>query len=330
MGWAEIIKARDEGIQQRRQSLAPEFSTGFEVYQPDEQERMQARSLLKSTAPDDMGRMDLSKTGQLMDAINRGTIAGTLGAPADIGNEIMRPFGYGQEKPFLGSEWFGDKMQNAGMVSANRNPVTEGIAGFIDPLSSLTAGAKLGMPFIMAAIPGDIMAFAKGAKAKADNRAIGISTLDIPSGVSPDKYDAFSPHIDSFIERYSEKKPDAVNYAKRSLELGAEDKKHKVSVQFGEDDGIIGASSRYIDKGDLWIDTLGSVEGGAGVKSLLSAISESKKMGKDGAVSLMPLRTPEAVSFYDRMGFTPKPGNEKALWISPDQAMKLVKEYGKR
>jgi hypothetical protein len=148
VGWAEIIKARDEGIQQRRQSLAPdEFSTGFEVYQPDEQEWMQARSLLKSAAPDDMGRMDLSKTGQLMDAINRGTIAGTLGAPADIGNEIMRPFGYGQEKPFLGSEWFGDKMQSAGMVSANRNPLTEGIAGFIDPLSALAGAAKVPLMF---------------------------------------------------------------------------------------------------------------------------------------------------------------------------------------
>jgi hypothetical protein len=147
VGWAEIIKARDEGIQQRRQSLAPEFSTGFEVYQPDEQERMQARSLLKSAAPDDMGRMDLSKTGKLLDAINRGTIAGTLGAPADIGNEIMRPFGYGQEKPFLGSEWFGDKMQSAGMVSANRNPLTEGIAGFIDPLSALAGAAKVPLMF---------------------------------------------------------------------------------------------------------------------------------------------------------------------------------------
>lgn len=83
----------------------------------------------------------------LLDVGNRG-IAGLLGGPADIANlgaNALRA-GYGfaghklglldagqmpglEEKPMFGSEWIGDKMQQAGMVSDYRNPAAELIAG---------------------------------------------------------------------------------------------------------------------------------------------------------------------------------------------------------
>jgi hypothetical protein len=82
------------------------------------------------------------------DALNRGLVAQTLGAPVDMGNTLLNlgKAGYGyaghklgllktedmpqlDEKPAGGSEWFGDLMQKHGMVSGNRNPVAETIAG---------------------------------------------------------------------------------------------------------------------------------------------------------------------------------------------------------
>lgn len=107
--------------------------------------------------PEDVGQPDV---GRLMAALNRGAVAGTLGAPADIGNELMRPFGYGQEKPILGSEWIGDKMQQAGIVPKERDPAAEMAAGFVDPLSGVGSALKLakGLPAVAGIFAG------KGAK----------------------------------------------------------------------------------------------------------------------------------------------------------------------
>jgi hypothetical protein len=82
------------------------------------------------------------------DALNRGLVAQVLGAPADMGNTLINlgKAGYGaagrslgllkadempelEDKPVGGSEWFGDLMHKHGMVTANRNPVAETIAG---------------------------------------------------------------------------------------------------------------------------------------------------------------------------------------------------------
>ena len=51
-----------------------------------------------------------------------------LGAPVDIITGAMRPFGYSEEKPFMGSEWFSDKLS----PSDRDKPV-------ITPSSSYTA-----------------------------------------------------------------------------------------------------------------------------------------------------------------------------------------------
>jgi hypothetical protein len=79
----------------------------------------------------------------LLDAGNRGAVAGLLGGPVDLATMAMRPFGYGVEKPFGGSEWIGQKMQDAGFVSANRNPVAEALASFAGPMAVQQAGPKL-------------------------------------------------------------------------------------------------------------------------------------------------------------------------------------------
>ena len=68
--------------------------------------------------------------------LNRGLVAGTLGAPVDLASMAMRPFGYSVEKPFGGSEYIGQKMQDAGLVSAERRPLAELAAGFALPTSA--------------------------------------------------------------------------------------------------------------------------------------------------------------------------------------------------
>jgi len=73
------------------------------------------------------------------DVVNRSLVAGTLGAPADIGALALRPFGYTQE-PTFGSEYIGKQMEKAGMVSPKRRPVAELLTGFA-PLA-LTGGVS--------------------------------------------------------------------------------------------------------------------------------------------------------------------------------------------
>lgn len=86
----------------------------------------------------------------VLDALNRGIVAGGLGGVADMGNTVLNlgkaAYGYvGNktgllsadqmpelvDKPVLGSEWWGDRMQRAGMVSAERNEPAELAAGLL-------------------------------------------------------------------------------------------------------------------------------------------------------------------------------------------------------
>lgn len=89
----------------------------------------------------------------VMDALNRGMVAGGLGAPVDLATMALRPFGYNVEKPVGGSEWIGDKMRRAGMVSDQRNALAEAAAGMLaptgyaDPIATARAlgGLSLGL-----------------------------------------------------------------------------------------------------------------------------------------------------------------------------------------
>ncbi len=101
--------------------------------------------------------------GGLLDAYNRGAVGGLLGAPVDMANGVLNAgkmaAGYiGHQTGLLsgdqmpqpdmmpvgGSEWIGRKMQDAGMVSPNRNMPAEMLAGLAGiPLTAMAA-AKAG------------------------------------------------------------------------------------------------------------------------------------------------------------------------------------------
>lgn len=72
----------------------------------------------------------------LLDAGNRGAVAGLLGGPVDLATMALRPLGYNVEQPVGGSEWIGQKMQNAGFVSPERNRLAEALAGVAIPAAA--------------------------------------------------------------------------------------------------------------------------------------------------------------------------------------------------
>ena len=82
---------------------------------------------LNNLAPDSRNYNALS------DVLNRGLVAGTLGAPVDLMTTAMRPFGYSVENPVGGSEWMGQKMQDYGLVSPERRPLAELASGLAMP-----------------------------------------------------------------------------------------------------------------------------------------------------------------------------------------------------
>ena len=98
----------------------------------------------------------------LLDSANRGVIGGLLGGPVDAMTGLVNAGGMAGstalnklgllsagnmftpiEKPFGGSEWLGDKMHNAGMVSDDRNPVAEALAGVALPGAALRGAPAL-------------------------------------------------------------------------------------------------------------------------------------------------------------------------------------------
>ena len=82
----------------------------------------------------------------LNDVIGRGTIAGLLGLPGDLGgaaeNGLRSLLGLPQVVPYGGSEHIGQKLEQAGLVSDVRRPKTELLASLISPAQAATAGYK--------------------------------------------------------------------------------------------------------------------------------------------------------------------------------------------
>ena len=97
----------------------------------------------------------------LLAAANRGGVAAVLGAPVDIANQIANLgralYGYAgnkagllsadqmpqlEDKPIGGSEWIGQKMQDAGMINNNRNALAELLSGMVMPGAMLKGGVK--------------------------------------------------------------------------------------------------------------------------------------------------------------------------------------------
>ena len=90
----------------------------------------------------------------LLDAANRGMVANALGGPVDMATQVanlgIAGAGYLGHKSGLlsrpldlidsrnvpgSSEWIGQKMQNAGMVSENRNALAEAGMGLLAPVA---------------------------------------------------------------------------------------------------------------------------------------------------------------------------------------------------
>jgi len=106
----------------------------------------------------------VDRSRPVTDVANRALVAGTLGAPVDIATMLMRPFGYKEEKPFMGSEYIGQKMQEAGMVTPTRRPLAEFLTGLAP--SILTGGAGLARYGIGKA--GELISTARGKPAAAE------------------------------------------------------------------------------------------------------------------------------------------------------------------
>lgn len=82
-------------------------------------------------------------------------VAAVLGGPVDLTAMVMKPFGYSEEKPVLGSEWIGQKMENVGLVSEARDPMKEFMASLLVPgggIEAVPALAGKGMAMLPAAM----------------------------------------------------------------------------------------------------------------------------------------------------------------------------------
>jgi hypothetical protein len=79
------------------------------------------------------------------------TAASVFGGPVDLATMVMRPFGYNTPDTQVmgGSEWIGKKMEEAGLVSSARAPLTEFIASVAVPTpGGIAKGAALAAPMI--------------------------------------------------------------------------------------------------------------------------------------------------------------------------------------
>jgi hypothetical protein len=77
------------------------------------------------------------------------TAASVFGGPVDLATMVMRPFGYNTPDTQVmgGSEWIGKKMEEAGLVSSARAPLTEFIASVAVPTpGGIAKGAALAAP----------------------------------------------------------------------------------------------------------------------------------------------------------------------------------------
>lgn len=71
------------------------------------------------------------------------TLAAAIGGPVDITSMVMRPFGYSVDKPMLGSEWIGQKLQDQGVISDARDPLKEFLASILFPMGAVKAGPAI-------------------------------------------------------------------------------------------------------------------------------------------------------------------------------------------
>lgn len=80
---------------------------------------------------------------RLSDLIYRG-LASTAGAPVDLATMVARPFGYSvpDKNVIGGSEWIGKQLEDYGLVSSARNPLSEFLASAVMPSPSIPIKAS--------------------------------------------------------------------------------------------------------------------------------------------------------------------------------------------
>jgi hypothetical protein len=77
----------------------------------------------------------------LRDAAYRG-FCSMVGGPVDLATMGMRKFGYDvpEAQVIGGSEWIGQQMQDAGLVSSSRNPLAEFLTSLLIPAAMWRPG----------------------------------------------------------------------------------------------------------------------------------------------------------------------------------------------
>jgi hypothetical protein len=102
---------------------------------------------------------DLMTSGEGQRAMLQGVQdvpAALLGAPVDIATAVMRPFGYKNEAPVMGSKFIKEKLTNMGLREADSaNPDLQTIRSGTEGIASLYSPVKTGVPQPRSAIAGD-------------------------------------------------------------------------------------------------------------------------------------------------------------------------------
>jgi hypothetical protein len=102
---------------------------------------------------------DLMTSGQGQRAMLQGVQdvpAALLGAPVDIATAAMRPFGYKNEAPIMGSKFLKEKLTNMGLREADSaNPDLQTIRSGTEGIASLYSPVKTGVTQPRSAIAGD-------------------------------------------------------------------------------------------------------------------------------------------------------------------------------
>lgn len=89
---------------------------------------------------DQQFRSDIARG--VADVANRGAAA-VLGGPVDLAALAMRPLGYRHSAPVGGSEWIGQQMEQARIVTPTRRPAAEILASLTVPVGGAKAAQGL-------------------------------------------------------------------------------------------------------------------------------------------------------------------------------------------
>jgi len=111
-------------------------------------------------------------------------LASALGGPVDLATMAMRPFGYAVEKPVLGSEWIGQRMEQGGLISEARDPLKEFAASVVVPSPGGLASAVGKGTALLPAVAGmtkvgkveDVLAIPTGAAKALEEYVAGAAT----------------------------------------------------------------------------------------------------------------------------------------------------------